>query len=72
MATVLANLNTKRAQIAVLLVELTVNPKPDYSLDGEQISWGAYFDMLTRQLEAIDKAIQRASGPYSRLTRARS
>lgn len=46
-------------------------PKPDYSLDGESYSWGAYHTSLLQALRVIDEAIQRAR-PFMYLTQMRS
>jgi hypothetical protein len=70
MATLAQNLATAREQIAARIVDITATPKPDYSIDGESISWGAYLTQLTQQLEALDKAIQRSDGPFEVRTRA--
>lgn len=64
MATYLQNLTTIRANITARLVEVTDSPKPNYTVDGESYSWADYVDMLMRQLEALDKRIQAASGPW--------
>ena len=69
MATYLENLTTARAQIAERLVEVTSQPKPNYSVDGESYSWAEYMAQLQAQLEQLDKAIQRASGPFMVKTR---
>jgi hypothetical protein len=63
------NLQTAYDNVARLIAEITEDPKPDYSLDGESYSWGAYLDMLTRQLETLQKQLQRASGPFEVRTR---
>lgn len=64
MATYAQNLETARNNVAAALAEITANPKPDYSVDGESYSWASYFQMLTTQLEALNKQLAAASGPY--------
>ena len=64
MATRAENLQTALNQIAVLLVELTVDPKPDYSVDGKSYSWSSYYSMLVDKQEALQKALVNAGGPY--------
>lgn len=71
MATYLENLTTARAQVAEILVEITADPKPTYSVDGQNVSWESYFSMLTDKLEVLDRAIQRASGPQQTSHRGR-
>jgi hypothetical protein len=57
--------------ITTLIVDLTADPKPDYSVNGQSISWGNYLDMLTRQLTAMQTAQQGLAGPYQKITRIR-
>lgn len=69
MATYAANLETTRNNIAALMAEITTNPKPNYSVDGESYSWGDYLAMLNAQLEGLNKALQTADGPWELNTR---
>lgn len=72
MATFKANLETARNNMAARLADATANQKPDYSLDGESYSWAGYVQMLTNQLEVIEKALARADGPYEHRSVART
>jgi hypothetical protein len=58
--------------VAAIIKDMTLNPKPDYSVNGQSISWGSYLDMLTRQLTALQQAQQSLAGPFQRITRMRS
>jgi len=58
------SITTARDNVATLLASITANPKPNYSVDGESYSWGDYVAMLSNQLEVLDKAVQRAGGPF--------
>lgn len=71
MATYLENLTTARDNVAANLAAMTASPKPTYSVDGESYSWSELFSTYTQQLEALEKAIQRASGPFVVRSRAR-
>lgn len=62
----LQRLQNARDNIAERIEEMTENPKPDYSLDGESYTWAGYMDMLVRNLELVEQAIQRATGPTQR------
>ena len=64
MATYAENLVTARNNIAARLAEVTANPKPDYSIDGESWSWSSYVTMLTNQLSVLEKSIITADGPF--------
>ena len=70
MATVLENLTSARANIAKQLADLTANPKPTYSLDGVNVSWTDLFNSLMGQYAEIEKALQRAGGPFEKVTQA--
>lgn len=70
MATVLENLETTQANIAAILVQITTNPKPTYSIDGQSVSWESYFKTLTDQLKAINELIAVQSGPFEYRTQA--
>ncbi len=63
------SLTTAQANIAARLAEVTTKAQPNYSVDGESYSWADYVSMLTGQLETIEKAIQRAGGPYQIISR---
>lgn len=69
MATYRDNLITTRDQIAARLAEVTDSPKPNYSIDGQSVSWAEYFSTLTGQLEAINKLIQQAGSPFMTISR---
>lgn len=64
MATNAANLDQAIANVTKLLMELTTNPKPNYSIDGETWSWSEYWSMLNQQLKTLEESRQRADGPF--------
>jgi len=59
----IADLNAARDNIAAQLADLTTNPKPSYSIDGQQISWDAHFRALSQELDRLNLLIQAAE-PY--------
>jgi len=63
-ATRAQNLDTAIDNIAARLAEMSANPKPNYSLDGESYSWSELFSMLSTKMEGLEKARQRADGPF--------
>lgn len=71
-ATYLQNLQTAQANIAQLIADITTNPKPTYSIDGESISWESYLSMLLDKQETLDKTIQRAQSPFCQVSRGRA
>lgn len=61
------NLTTIRDNIAAKLAEISANPKPNYSVDGQSVSHGDFFAMLMRQMAEANAAI--ASGtPFEIVT----
>jgi len=71
MPTPAENIGAAIENIASQIRDITANPKPDYSVNGQSVSWSSYLDMLTRQLDALQKAQQNLAGPYQRITRMR-
>lgn len=41
-----------------------MGPKPDASVDGESYQWGAYQEMIGRQLEQLMKVRAMLAGPF--------
>jgi hypothetical protein len=66
------SLDTAISNIAALIAQITADPKPNYSIDGQLVSWGDYLDTLTTKLASLQKSRQMAAGPYQRATRFRS
>jgi len=64
MATNTANLDTAIANITVTLASITTNPKPTYNVDGEQVQWMEYQQMLIQQLNQLMKSRQDLDGPW--------
>lgn len=60
MATFLENLIAARDQVAAHLVTISTNPKPNYKIDGQSVSWQSLFDSYTRQLASLNALIATA------------
>lgn len=45
------------------LAAIMASPKPSYNIDGQQVSWTEYHDMLTRQIQWANDEL-RSEGPY--------
>jgi hypothetical protein len=71
-ATLKENLETVRDQIVDQLLDMTLNPKPDYGGPGRSVSWGAHHQNLMNALEELETRIQRAGGPISIVSRAKA
>ncbi len=50
-------LATIRASTLAQLAELRANPKPSYSIDGQQVSWESYAESLQRTIDWCDEKI---------------
>lgn len=70
MATDLVNLQTTKSQLITTLADLTLNPKINYSLDGQSISWLDYQRFILEQIKVINYLIQVESGPFQLETQA--
>lgn len=64
MATRQQNIQTALDNISARIAEMTVAPKPNYSIDGRSYSWQSLFDSLIKQQEALLLALQQADGPF--------
>lgn len=54
---VVIQLQTIRAQTLATIEELTLHPKPTYSLDGQQVAWGTYLQQLQSTVKWCDTQI---------------
>jgi hypothetical protein len=60
MPSYLENLHTAREQIAANLATITAEPKPNYSIDGQSVSWQSLVESYTQQLARLDALIASA------------
>ena len=59
----LEKLQTVYGNLLTILVDTTTNPKPDYSIDGQQVSWAPYVNYIFGWLEKVEAQIN-AADPY--------
>lgn len=59
----LEQLQTIKTNTLAILVDLTANPKPSYSINGQSVSWESYYAQLLAQLERINSLIRVEGGP---------
>lgn len=69
MATPTQSLDTAINNISALIAQITADPKPNYSIDGQLVSWGDYLDTLTTKLASLIRTRQMLRGPYQKQTR---
>ncbi len=66
MATEVDNLQAALLNVSAKIAAIT-DPaliKPSYSIDGQSISWGAYYKDLLALRDAIKAALVNAEGPF--------
>lgn len=64
MATDLQNLQASRSNLITALVAATADPKPNYSINGQSVSWADYLKMLRSEISAMEQLIAAEDGPY--------
>lgn len=60
----ISNVADAITNLAAQIKDLTVNPKPSYSINGQAVSWGEYLAMLTDQLDKMLVIQQKIQGPF--------
>lgn len=69
----LTTLRVIRDQTAQLLLDVTLSPKPTYSVDGQSVSWESYLMQLRATLDWCDAKLNDAglsdAGPFEFATR---
>ena len=53
----LEQLQTIRSQTLAILAEMTANPKPSYTLDGQTVSWGDYLAKLRATVDWCERKL---------------
>ena len=53
----LEHLQTIKSQTLALIAELTANPKPTYSLDGQTVSWSQYLATLQATVDWCERKL---------------
>lgn len=51
-------LTTIRSQTLALLAQITAQPKPSYSIDGQQVSWESYLRQLQEVVDWCDARLR--------------
>ncbi len=63
-------IKTIRNQTLSLIAEITTNPKPSYSIDGQSVNWTDYLEQLQKTVDWCDRMIA-AEEPIEVISRAR-
>ncbi len=61
------SLATIRTNILARIAEVTANPKPNYNIDGQSVSWQSYLDSLMKNLDLINQQINNET-PFEIVT----
>lgn len=69
MATPTQSLDEAINNISALIAQITADPKPNYSIDGQLVSWGDYLDTLSTKLASLVRTRQMIQGPFQKQTR---
>lgn len=56
-----AELQTALDNIDTMILEISKDPLPDYNIDGQNVSWSDYFEMLTEQRSKLQALVQQAN-----------
>ena len=62
---------TIRSQILSVIAEITANPKPTYSIDGQSIKWNEYLAQLQKSVDWCNENIEKESEPIEIVSTAR-
>jgi hypothetical protein len=60
----LASITTSRDQVATLIEQITLKPKPNYEIDGQVVKWADYLETLMAQFKKFNEMIQDLGGPF--------
>lgn len=64
-----SQLDTAILNIATIIATITIDPKPNYTVDNQTVNWSDYLETLTTKLASLQKVRQLAGGPFQRATR---
>lgn len=65
-------LKTIRSQTLALIAEITANPKPSYSIDGQSVDWSDYLEHLRQTVDWCDRMIRQEEYPVEVVSVAKS
>lgn len=71
MALTVAQIDTLISNINTILVTITTNPQPNYSVDGESVSYDTYKNSLIQNLKDLMELRSIVGRPFEIRTRAR-
>ena len=63
-------IQTIRSQALALIAEITAQPKPTYTIDGQSVAWADYLERLQKTVDWCDRQIADAE-PVEIVSQAR-
>jgi hypothetical protein len=69
MASELETLQSIRTSLLEQIESLTESPRPNYSVDGQSVSWQSLYDSLWDKLQRVNEQIAQFEGPFEIETR---
>ena len=63
-------IDTIRIQTFALIAEITAQPKPTYTIDGQSVAWADYLERLQKTVDWYDRQIADAE-PVEIVSQAR-
>lgn len=54
----LTQVRTIKSQTLALLADLTANPRPSYTVDGQQVAWSEYLRQLLDTVDWCDRRLR--------------
>lgn len=64
----LSDLEAALETLDAKILEVFTNPKPNYSIDGQSVSWDDHRQKLLDQRKGLMEALQMAGGPVERIS----
>ena len=61
-------LATIKTNLLARIQEVTAQPKPNYNIDGQSVSWQSYLDSLFAKLDKINEQIN-SDTPFEEVSR---
>lgn len=66
------DINSSIDNLAAAIKAATLDPKPNYTVDGQSVSWSDYLHNLTTKMNTLMTTRQNLAGPYQRMLRVKS
>jgi len=66
------DINSAIDNLAAAIKAATLDPKPNYTVDGQSVSWSDYLHNLTTKMNTLMTTRQNLAGPYQRMLRVKS